>query len=332
MFGGDGNLQMQIYVNGSYAASTTGNDTSYTIPANATSVYARLRFGSGQVFNNLTVKPMVSPAAISAFSPPNSNADTVSISWQSTAGTVYGGTLDVTTGELTVTHMYRTLNGTGWTRTGSGIFYKTYSDLALDTYGVEGVCSAYKATYPAYLSADKQIVFGSSNFSATPRILIRDDAYADATAFGNYLDGLADPVQVVYKLATPTTYTITPEQVETLLGVNNIWADCGNITVEYGDDPGKLLNPTLMPARPLIRVYGYGTLVVGNVTVTISNYSLSYIDIDCAMMDCYSGSTNLNSYVTFSGNDFPVLGPGATSISYSGSITKVLITTNWWRV
>lgn len=33
-----------------------------------------------------------------------SDPETVSVSWQSEAGTVYGGTLDVTTGVLTVTH------------------------------------------------------------------------------------------------------------------------------------------------------------------------------------------------------------------------------------
>ena len=39
--------------------------------------------------------------------------------------------------------------------------------------------------------------------------------------------------QVVYKLATPQTYQLTPEEVTTLLGQNNVWADCGPSTVEY---------------------------------------------------------------------------------------------------
>ena len=41
-------------------------------------------------------------------------------------------------------------------------------------------------------------------------------------------------MQVVYPLATPTTYPLTPGQVKTLLGVNNIWADTGKINrLEY---------------------------------------------------------------------------------------------------
>lgn len=93
-----------------------------------------------------------------------------------------------------------------------------------------------------------------------------------------------------------------------------------------------LLNPTFRKARPLIRVYGYGTLGVGSVTVTIAQHSYTYIDIDCDMMDCYYGATNCNSLVTFSGNDFPVLPHGKTGITYSGNITRVDVTPRYWRV
>lgn len=92
-----------------------------------------------------------------------------------------------------------------------------------------------------------------------------------------------------------------------------------------------LLNPTFFEARPLIRVHGYGTLGVGDVTVTIAQHSNSYIDIDCDMMDCFYGTVNCNSLVTFSGNDFPVLKVGKTGITYSGNITQVEITPRYWR-
>lgn len=39
--------------------------------------------------------------------------------------------------------------------------------------------------------------------------------------------------QVVYELATPVTYQLTPTQINTLQGQNNIWADTGNISLEY---------------------------------------------------------------------------------------------------
>ena len=44
-------------------------------------------------------------------------------------------------------------------------------------------------------------------------------------------------MEIVYTLATPVTYQLTAPQVRTLLGLNNIWADTGDIAVEYHADP-----------------------------------------------------------------------------------------------
>lgn len=43
-------------------------------------------------------------------------------------------------------------------------------------------------------------------------------------------------VQLAYKLATPIVYDLTPTEVKTLLGVNNIFADTGDTEVEYRTD------------------------------------------------------------------------------------------------
>ena len=44
------------------------------------------------------------------------------------------------------------------------------------------------------------------------------------------------PIQVKYPLATPVTYQLTAQQVSTLLGDNNIFADCGDVAVTYRAD------------------------------------------------------------------------------------------------
>ena len=44
--------------------------------------------------------------------------------------------------------------------------------------------------------------------------------------------------QVVYELANPITYSLTPIEISTLLGVNNIWADTGDIEVKFTDIRG----------------------------------------------------------------------------------------------
>lgn len=46
----------------------------------------------------------------------------------------------------------------------------------------------------------------------------------------------SNPTTFVYELATPTTYQLTPQEVKTLLGTNNLWADTGDTSAEYSAD------------------------------------------------------------------------------------------------
>ena len=98
------------------------------------------------------------------------------------------------------------------------------------------------------------------------------------------------------------------------------------VTVASG---GNITNPTLFASRPVITVTGYGTLVIGSDTITISN-SYAYVDINSEIQDCYHGTDNANGAVTFQSNNFPVLEPGSTGVTYSGNITKVEIIPNWF--
>lgn len=94
---------------------------------------------------------------------------------------------------------------------------------------------------------------------------------------------------------------------------------------------GSIYNPTAFDSRPIIRVYGTGSFIIANITVTIASHSHAYIDIDCDMMDCFYDATNCNSLVTFSGNDFPTLKPENNAIVLTG-VAKLEITPRWWRV
>ena len=94
---------------------------------------------------------------------------------------------------------------------------------------------------------------------------------------------------------------------------------------------GTISNPTKFDAQPLIRAYGTGTVGIGSTTITISSAD-TYTDIDCEMMDCFKGSTSKNQYVSFSGNDFPVLKSGSNGVALGTGITKVEITPRWWTV
>lgn len=104
----------------------------------------------------------------------------------------------------------------------------------------------------------------------------------------------------------------------------------GETAVTLTED-GSITNPTLFEARPLIRVYGTGTLGVRAETITIST-NPGYIDIDCEMMDAYYGAVNCNGYIELSSGEFPVLAPGYNGIILGSGITQVDITPRWWTL
>ena len=104
-----------------------------------------------------------------------------------------------------------------------------------------------------------------------------------------------------------------------------------------------ITNPTLFSARPLIRVYGTGTLDIYNYStgsfkrhwlleITGNN---EYIDIDCETRDAYIGDVNANEYLAIQYSDdydFPSFVPGQSAILKSVGISEYVITPRWWTV
>lgn len=101
-----------------------------------------------------------------------------------------------------------------------------------------------------------------------------------------------------------------------------------DVTVLTAD--GSITNPTRFDARPLLRVYGVGTLYIGAQSVTISAAD-KYTDIDSEMQECFRGSASRTAYVSVSGTDYPVLAPGVNNITFTG-ITRVEITPRWFKL
>lgn len=166
-----------------------------------------------------------------------SNPETLSITFPTEAGIVYGGLLDVTTGVLTVDMAMVDMGTLSWAyypnnlRFGVKINGARYSGTG---FGFDGACSIYAVSTTSYgIMADKSVVIGCNFLGNTDAaMIVQDSAYTDADVFKTAVSGQ----KLVYPLATPVTYQLTPTEVTTLLGTNNIWADCGDSTVEYRAD------------------------------------------------------------------------------------------------
>ena len=153
---------------------------------------------------------------------------TYPISWADEAGTVYGGTLDVTTGLLTVTMASVDLGTLSWTYE-SGTFTAIVSGMTQPAASVVANLLA-----PIYKTVSQSFVFSTSkSISATnwrSAVIINDSDYNTAAAFKTAMDG----VYIVYELATPVTYQLTPTEVLSILGTNNVWVDTnGDVECTY---------------------------------------------------------------------------------------------------
>ena len=142
---------------------------------------------------------------------------------------VYGGTLDVLSGVLTVDRGYVDLGSLNWTYESSSFFK---AKVTGKKYGNTNVlCDKYAVSSSITVSGmlDKEIKgYPSDGDSDRNAIYVKDSAYTDATTFKTAMNG----VQLVYELATPQTYQLTPTEVKSLLGVNNIFADTGEVDVQ----------------------------------------------------------------------------------------------------
>ena len=153
--------------------------------------------------------------------------------------TVYGGTLDVVSGELTVDRVSVDLGTLGWSyNSPTQVFWSGYlSNIKL---GGKLVSSQYKQSDSARIELLNDGEMWNKNYAYSPtNIVIKDTRYTSASDFETAMNG----VQLVYELAIPQTYQLTPTQVKSLLGSNNVWCDTGEIIdCEYKRDATAIIN------------------------------------------------------------------------------------------
>lgn len=145
--------------------------------------------------------------------------------------TVYGGKLNVTTGELTITWGAVDLGSLSYTKTTVSdytVFWANITDKAQNT---NSLCESYKNSNNGRDNLlDNE--YGTYNLASLKNtIAIRDDAKASLSVsdFKTAMNG----IMFAYELATPIVYQLTPTQINNLLGLNNLYSDTGDLSVKY---------------------------------------------------------------------------------------------------
>ena len=209
------------------SAQKLGYGHTFAVPFGAT--YFRMSWsvkinGNDYPRTNIRVNIGSADLGYSAFT----GSQTYPITWQTEAGTVYGGTVDVKTGVMTVDRATASYNS-GFAEHSSGRWY--HNGLP------SGIVSSLEEK-KNFVS--NQRIYGMGGMGYGP--------YMEIAGTGFYLNKLsatetlsdlntaltANPLQIVYPLATPITYQLTHTQITQLIGQNHLFMSAdGQISLEY---------------------------------------------------------------------------------------------------
>lgn len=214
----------------------SGGTASCTLTLTKDDVGAEFYFGSGGVGEALTITDIQIEigSTVTSYEPYSGETYTISL-----GETVYGGTLDVVEGKMVVDRKAVDLGDLSWTMS-STRFYSNLTDAIATKAGgdTNALCSSYRRVpYNNSTFATGNFCVCDSNFSGTKRCLFQNANIASVDDFKTSVTGQT----LVYSLATHIEITLTPTQINTLLGVNNVYSDAGSVEVEYPADTKQFI-------------------------------------------------------------------------------------------
>ena len=224
--------------------------------------------------------PITGRTGVSVYVSPTqdvADATTYTSDWTSPAGTVYGGTLDVVSGVLTVDRVCETITkdsawfsfSTGTGNSSAAVYLEYYNNCKY----VDGsssrngaISSTGKETGNYWIHArQNEVPEGDMRFaySYTGYVRFHRTDVANITDLNAFKAAFPD-TQICYYLATPLTYQLTAQEVEALVGTNNVWSTGDSVSVTVSE-------PNLVEIQ---------TDTVGNqcLSIDVGEYQVSQID------------------------------------------------------
>lgn len=256
---------------------------------------------------------------------------------------VYGGTVDLVTGVLTVNRILVDLDTltTGWqtaTVNGKAVLRRLVSEIKNADNRFYIKCSHFRYAGNTTAAVDDETVTNLTanyyNLTLCAPNLFTTQAELNAWTASQKASGT--PVQLSY-LVDPTTVQLTPQEIELLTGKNYFTAEQPlSVTITEGT---TLTNPSYMKARPIIKLNNAGTGTVklnGDVVVRVTEAPSNVpIYIDCENMNCYSydedgNVVNENGNVTLP-EGYIEMEKGNNRFTATGQLEPTMIP-RWWRL
>lgn len=215
-------LTLQLYNNeitDQIVNKDDGADYAFTLTKDTDiSIFVGVR--SGCSVTNVVMKPMIRFASItdSAYEPYHGTEVTSDL-----PSTIYSGELDLESGELVCDMGIVDLGSLGWNANGSfGSNYEYAYDLSGKASGVVNMlCSS--------LAVQQSTALNCIRGRAANNTISVVSLITTASAFKTAMSG----VQLVYELATPITYQLTPQQLALFRGINTVSTNASKIRVTY---------------------------------------------------------------------------------------------------
>lgn len=206
-----------------FASTTDYSSATYTIQASDVGKYMGLWWlnntGSNKTLSNVQVEFSASATSYEPYISPvtaNVHSDT----------TLFGGTVDLVSGECVVDRMLTTVSQLSWTKysvTQGNLFRAGITNINASLNNPPSMSDQYKFVASASRT-DKTLSRATSS-----AVDIIDNDYSDAASFKS----AKGSVQICYPLANPITYQLTPSQLALLKGNNTVYSNEGSITLTY---------------------------------------------------------------------------------------------------
>lgn len=202
---------------------------------------------------NTTIYPMMCLAEDKGCEFEPYKGESFDVDWTNDVGTVYGGYVDLVKGELVATHLAFVMDGTNYTvSTGGAVNATTNMARAHSYIGRTGMADLPEGKYNTGIYAsNKYVIYGLNNNGSSDsvieegvycgagipyvRVVVNADNLSDVSSASAIVNSInewlqTNPVQICYQLAESITYQLTPQQLITLKGQNNLWADTNGTT------------------------------------------------------------------------------------------------------
>ena len=223
-------------IQGEVAYSATLNDfTSIGTTGTASGkTYAKFRTTFVASFIDTTICPVISSTTM--------QEDVVAnITWTSTAGTLYGGYIDLVSGKLVATHKKVLLNTSNqWFTQVSGNYTFYYYNVTMSDRYVHDKFEITCSIAPDGYSMENQntnlwhVQFNTSAGYYPILMWNNVDYTAPVTLAELKTLSANNQVSICYPLANPIEYQLTPQNIMSFLGQNTIWSNAnGGIEIKY---------------------------------------------------------------------------------------------------